>query len=84
MRTGVIILVEQLEQAHPAGQPPRCRARRALAVAEPEALSDQLHHAGSVFLGRHTPEAVGDYIAGPNHMYCPRAAARAFPAGCRC
>jgi len=28
----------------------------------------QLRHAGSVFLGRHTPEAVGDYVAGPNHV----------------
>jgi histidinol dehydrogenase len=27
-----------------------------------------LRHAGSVFFGRHTPEAVGDYVAGPNHV----------------
>ncbi len=33
-----------------------------------EALFDQVRHAGSVFLGRHTPEAVGDYVAGPNHV----------------
>ena len=32
------------------------------------ALFDQLRHAGSAFLGRHTPEAIGDYVAGPNHV----------------
>jgi histidinol dehydrogenase len=39
-----------------------------LAVAEPEALLALVRHAGAVFLGRHTPEAMGDYIAGPNHV----------------
>lgn len=39
-----------------------------LACADPEALFARIRHAGSVFLGRHTPEAVGDYVAGPNHV----------------
>ena len=39
-----------------------------LAVDDPEAMFGQIRHAGSVFLGRSTPEAVGDYIAGPNHV----------------
>lgn len=39
-----------------------------MAVANPDGLFDQIHHAGAVFLGRHTPEAVGDYVAGPNHV----------------
>ncbi|WBO22413.1 histidinol dehydrogenase [Sphingomonas abietis] len=39
-----------------------------LAVADPEALFAMVRHAGSVFLGRHTPEAVGDYVGGPNHV----------------
>ena len=39
-----------------------------LACDEADALFDMLKHAGSVFLGRHTPEAVGDYVAGPNHV----------------
>ena len=39
-----------------------------LAVDDPEAMFSQIRHAGSVFLGRSTPEAVGDYIAGPNHV----------------
>lgn len=39
-----------------------------LAVADPDALFAAVRHAGSVFLGRLTPEAVGDYVAGPNHV----------------
>jgi len=39
-----------------------------LAVEAPRALFDRVRHAGSVFLGQHTPEAVGDYVAGPNHV----------------
>ena len=39
-----------------------------LAVADPEALSAKIRNAGAIFLGRHTPEAVGDYVAGPNHV----------------
>ena len=39
-----------------------------LAVADPESLLKLVRHAGAVFLGRHTPEAMGDYIAGPNHV----------------
>ena len=39
-----------------------------LAVADPAPLFDRVRHAGSVFLGRHTPEAVGDYVGGPNHV----------------
>jgi histidinol dehydrogenase len=39
-----------------------------LACDQAEGLFDMVHHAGSVFIGRHTPEAVGDYVAGPNHV----------------
>ncbi len=39
-----------------------------LCVDNPEPLFTAIRHAGSVFLGRHTPEAVGDYVAGPNHV----------------
>ncbi len=39
-----------------------------LRATKPRRLFDMVHHAGSVFLGRHTPEAVGDYVAGPNHV----------------
>jgi histidinol dehydrogenase len=39
-----------------------------LSVAEPEALCRQIRHAGAIFLGRYTAEALGDYCAGPNHV----------------
>lgn len=39
-----------------------------LAVNDPDALLNGVHHAGAIFLGRYTPEAIGDYIAGPNHV----------------
>jgi histidinol dehydrogenase len=39
-----------------------------LAVAEPEKLAERVCNAGAIFLGRFTPEAIGDYIAGPNHV----------------
>ena len=39
-----------------------------LSVADPEALASKIRHAGAMFLGRHTPEALGDYCAGPNHV----------------
>lgn len=39
-----------------------------LSVAAPELLAEKIRHAGAIFLGRHTPEALGDYCAGPNHV----------------
>jgi histidinol dehydrogenase len=39
-----------------------------LSVENPQALLPQIRHAGAIFMGRHTPEAVGDYCAGPNHV----------------
>jgi histidinol dehydrogenase len=39
-----------------------------LSVAEPEALAEHIRHAGAIFLGRYTAEALGDYCAGPNHV----------------
>lgn len=39
-----------------------------LSVADPEALLSGIRHAGAIFMGRHTSEALGDYCAGPNHV----------------
>lgn len=39
-----------------------------LSVADPESLLPGIRHAGAIFMGRHTPEALGDYCAGPNHV----------------
>lgn len=39
-----------------------------LSIEDPEALLPQIRHAGAIFMGRYTPEALGDYCAGPNHV----------------
>ena len=39
-----------------------------IATANPDALLPEVRHAGAIFLGRHTPEAIGDYVAGSNHV----------------
>ncbi|MBZ1391961.1 histidinol dehydrogenase [Psychrobacter pacificensis] len=39
-----------------------------LSVDNPDALLEDIRHAGAIFMGRHTPEAIGDYCAGPNHV----------------
>lgn len=49
-----------------------------LAVAQPFELLTQIRHAGAVFLGHHTPEAAGDYLAGPNHTLPTGGTARFF------
>jgi histidinol dehydrogenase len=47
-----------------------------IAVDQPELLADRIRHAGAIFLGRHTPEAIGDYVAGSNHVLPTSRAAR--------
>jgi histidinol dehydrogenase len=46
------------------------------AVDDPEPLAERVRHAGAIFLGRHTPEAIGDYVAGSNHVLPTSGAAR--------
>lgn len=64
---GVIIEVDSLDEA-PALANALAAEHVQIATDDPEALFAQIRHAGSVFLGRFTPEAVGDYVAGPNHV----------------
>jgi len=47
-----------------------------LAVADPEPLAAAIRHAGAIFLGRYAPEAIGDYVAGSNHVLPTSRAAR--------
>ena len=64
---GAIIIVPSFDAAMPLVN--RLAAEHLeLAVEEPDRLFAQVRHAGSVFLGRMTPEAIGDYVAGPNHV----------------
>jgi len=51
-----------------------------LAIDDPDALAARVHHAGAIFLGRYTPEAIGDYVAGPNHVL-PTARSARFASG---
>jgi histidinol dehydrogenase len=64
---GAIIVVSSLDEA-PALVDAIAPEHLELAVAEPERLSAKISNAGAIFLGRHTPEAIGDYVAGPNHV----------------
>jgi histidinol dehydrogenase len=64
---GAMIIVKTLDQA-PALIDRLAPEHLELAIADPEAMFARIRHAGSVFLGRHTPEAIGDYLAGPNHV----------------
>jgi histidinol dehydrogenase len=64
---GVIIVVERLEQAIALANA-LAAEHVELAVDDPEPFLGAIRHAGSVFMGRMAPEAVGDYVAGPNHV----------------
>ena len=70
-----IIVVETLAEA-PALVDRIAPEHLELAVEDPETLLAEVRHAGAVFLGRHAPEAVGDYVAGPDHVLPTARAAR--------
>lgn len=72
---GVIVVVEDLEAAAQLSNlfaPEHLE----LEIREPWALVKEIRHAGAIFLGDSTPEAVGDYLAGPNHTLPTSGAAR--------
>ncbi|MEQ1888888.1 MAG: histidinol dehydrogenase, partial [Alphaproteobacteria bacterium] len=74
-RFGAIIVVNNLNDA-PALIDRIAPEHLQLAVDDPRALMAKVRNAGAIFLGRHTPEAIGDYIAGPNHVLPTARAAR--------
>jgi histidinol dehydrogenase len=74
---GAIILVPELAACAPIVD--RIAAEHVELAMEPapaEALADRIRHAGAIFLGRYTPEAIGDYVAGTNHVLPTSRAAR--------
>lgn len=76
---GAIILVESLDRAIPLSD--RVAPEHLeLAVADPEAMLGRIRNAGAVFIGHHTPEAVGDYVGGSNHVL-PTARSARFSSG---
>jgi histidinol dehydrogenase len=72
---GLVVVVESLAQAAELAND-FAPEHLELAVAEPWELLPQIRHAGAIFLGHHTPEALGDYLAGPNHTLPTGGAAR--------
>lgn len=64
---GAVITVAKLDDAAPLADAIAAEHLE-IATADPENFARKVRHAGAIFLGRHTPEAMGDYIAGPNHV----------------
>jgi histidinol dehydrogenase len=76
---GAIILVPDLDAAVPLAD--RIAAEHVeIATDEPEALMERIRNAGAFFLGRHTPEVIGDYVGGSNHVL-PTARSARFSSG---
>ena len=76
---GAVIELAELDQAVPLIDR-LAPEHLALAVADPEPLAAKVRNAGAIFLGRLTPEAIGDYVAGPNHVL-PTARSARFSSG---
>jgi histidinol dehydrogenase len=76
---GAVIVVDHFDAAVPLAN--RIAAEHVeLALDDTEGFLSRLRNAGSVFLGRHTPEAIGDYVGGPNHVL-PTARSARFSSG---
>ncbi len=76
---GAVVTVRDLDEA--AGLSNRIAPEHLeLCVADPVALSRKTIHAGAIFLGQYTPEAIGDYVGGPNHVL-PTARSARFSSG---
>ncbi|MGN6307166.1 MAG: histidinol dehydrogenase [Mesorhizobium sp.] len=76
---GAVILVDTIEAALPFAD--RIAAEHVeLAIADAEGFLARLRNAGAVFLGRHTPEVIGDYVGGSNHVL-PTARSARFSSG---
>lgn len=76
---GAIILVGRLEDAIPLVDR-LAPEHLEIETENPDALADKVRNAGSIFLGAHTPEAIGDYVGGPNHVL-PTARSARFSSG---
>ncbi|GAA4106289.1 histidinol dehydrogenase [Aminobacter aganoensis] len=76
---GAVILVDDFDAALPLVN--RIAAEHLeLAVADPEALLPRIRNAGAIFVGKHTPEVIGDYVGGSNHVL-PTARSARFSSG---
>jgi histidinol dehydrogenase len=76
---GAVIVVRDLDEA--AALSNRIAPEHLeLCVADPQSLSEKTIHAGAIFMGQYTPEAIGDYVGGPNHVL-PTARSARFSSG---
>jgi histidinol dehydrogenase len=76
---GAIILVKNLAEAVPLANAIAAEHLEIM-TADPESFSKQIRNAGAIFLGAHTPEAIGDYVGGSNHVL-PTARSARFSSG---
>jgi len=76
---GAVILVRDLDEAVPLADAIAAEHVE-IATADPETLASRIRNAGAIFLGAHTPEAIGDYVAGSNHVL-PTARSARFSSG---
>ena len=76
---GAIVVVSDLEEAIPLVDR-LAPEHLEIETADPEALAARVRNAGAIFLGAHTPEAIGDYVGGPNHVL-PTARSARFSSG---
>jgi histidinol dehydrogenase len=76
---GAIILVQALDDAAPLANAIAAEHLEIM-TADPEAISLKIRNAGAIFLGGHTPEAIGDYVGGSNHVL-PTARSARFSSG---
>jgi histidinol dehydrogenase len=76
---GAIILVKDLSQAVPLADAIAAEHLEIM-TADPDALASRIRNAGAIFLGAHTPEAIGDYVGGSNHVL-PTARSARFSSG---
>ena len=76
---GAVILVDSLAAAVPLVDR-LAPEHLEIEAADADALSDHIRNAGAIFLGSHTPEAIGDYVGGPNHVL-PTARSARFSSG---
>jgi histidinol dehydrogenase len=76
---GAIILVEKLDDAVPLADAIAAEHLEIM-TADPDAFSTKIRNAGAIFLGSHTPEAIGDYVGGSNHVL-PTARSARFSSG---
>jgi len=76
---GAVIVIRALDEAVPLAD--RIAAEHVeIATGEPEKLARRIRNAGAIFLGKHTPEVIGDYVAGSNHVL-PTARSARFSSG---